>query len=305
VRKQFMKTLVLGTLALSAALFTGCFTSNDSGSKDGTLSISMGLSDVNKNRGLSKGATISYRKLIVTMVSDATVPDVLRDTITPGENGFTDTASKAQSVSKTYNVKPLRSWTISVKTLDQNDSVIHSASTSADDIEVGETRAISIDLTSRFVMYVAKFTLPDSLSYTGTTNKQKLNVNRFMMVVDGDTVVDSTKASGYFASAPTVNSIQFDYIKADTTHKLELYVFGQLGTWPANKPLYGDTIIVTAGPDTTYRPTLPWRGPGSPSDPDYDPANPGGAKVGLTINIGKVGQVTVEPVIDGNLGKKN
>ncbi len=299
-----MKTLVLGTLAISAALITGCFTTNDAASKDATLSISMGLSDVNKNRGLSKGAAITYRKLIVTMVSDAATPDVLRDTIVPGKNGFTDTATKAQSVSKTYNIKPLRSWTISVKTLDQNDSVIHSASTSANNVGVGETRAVTIDLTSRFIMYVAKFTLPDSLSMTGAANKEKLNVNRFMMVVDGDTVLDSTKTSGYFTSAPTIHSIQYDYVTAGTTHNLELYVFGDMGSWPSSRPLFGDTVVVAAGPDSTYRPTLPWTGPGSPSDPDYDPANPGGAKTGLTINIGKVGQVTVEPVIDGNLGKR-
>jgi len=304
VRKQIIQTLVLGALVAGSAVVTGCFSSgvNDS-DKSATLSISMGLGDVNKQGALSKGATISYAKLVVTMISNATVPDTLRDTITPGNNGFRATATDSQSVSKTYNIKPLRNWTVSVKTLDQRDSVIHSASTVASNVQIGETRNITLELRSRFVMYVAKFALPDSLSMTGATQKQILNVNRFVMIVDGRTVVDSTKSSGYFDPSPTVNNIQFDYIKADTAHTLQLFIYGDIPGWPSNKPLFGDTISVATTKDSTYTPTLPWRGPGSPSDPNYDPAHPGGATTGLEIHIGKVGTVTFEPVVNGNLFK--
>jgi hypothetical protein len=304
VHKQILKTFALGLWVVGSAFVTGCFTSNEPANNETTLSISMGLKDVNKGGALSKGATISYKKLIVTMVSNATTPDTLRDTITPGHNGFTAVATDSQTVSKTYGIKPLRSWTITVKTLDQKDSVIHSANTTANSILIGENRTVSLTLTSKFVMYVAKFVLPDSLSATGSTTKQVLNINRFVMKVDGRTVVDSTKPSGYFAATPTVNSIQFDYIKADTAHSLELYIYGVIPNWPSNKPLFGDTIAVApTGRDSTYTPTLPWMGPGSPDDPNYDPLHPTGATAGLEIHIGKVGTVTFEPVVNGNLFK--
>jgi len=303
VRKQIMQTLVLGALVAGGALVTGCFTSSDTGSKDATLSISMGLSDVNKTGALHKGATISYKKLVVTMISNATVADTIRDTITPGHNGFTATATDSQNVSKTYGIKPLRSWTVNVKTLDQKDSVIHSATATASNVLIGENRTVTLNLTSRFVMYVAKFALPDSLSAAGSTVKQVLNINRFVMVVDGRTVVDSTKSSGYFAPSPVVNSIQFDYIKADTAHSLELYIYGDLPGWPSNKPLFGDTVAVSTSRDSTYTPTLPWMGPGSPDDPNYDPAHPTGATARLQIHIGRVGTVTFGPVVNGYLFK--
>jgi hypothetical protein len=301
VRKQILKTLVLGTLALSAALMTGCFGSNESGpQEDATLSLSMGLKDVNKDGNLRKGATITYTKLLVTLVSNGTVRDTIRDTITPGENGFTSNAMDSQVVTKTYNVKPLRSWHVTVKTIDQNDSIIHSDTGSAVNVLIGQTRTITLNLKARFVMYVAKFTLPDSLRTVGGLFAQKLNVTRFLMVVDGDTVADSSKI--YFAAGAPGHVLQFDYIKADEDHSVELYVFGDVSgsTWPSNKPLFGDTIAVTPAVDS-LKPTLPWIGPGSKNDPDYDPTAPGGAKIGLTINIGKVGILPIDASLQDTL----
>jgi hypothetical protein len=295
-----MKTLVLGTLALAAALTTGCFNSTDSGSQDATLNIAMGIKDVNKDGSLRKGATISYTKLLVTLVSNGTVRDTIRDTITPGENGFTSNSMDSQVVTKTYAIKPLRSWHVTVTTLDQNDSVIHTDTGSAANVLIGQTRTVTLNLKARFVMYVAKFTLPDSLRTVGGLFAQKLNVKRFMMVVDGDTVADSTKI--YFASGAPGHKLEFDYIKAGENHTLELYVFGDVPgtTWPSDKPLFGDTILVTPAVDS-LQPTLPWIGPGSKNDPNYDSTATGGAKVGLTINIGKVGTVMVEPVLQDTL----
>jgi hypothetical protein len=182
--------------------------------------------------------------------------------------------------------------------------VIHSATTTANNILVGETRNVTINLTAKFVMYIAKFVLPDSLRASGTSLAQRLNINRFVMTVDGIVVVDSTKLAGYFAPGNPGHTIEFDYIRADTSHEVALFVYGVIDGWPTNKPLFGDTITVTPGPDTTYTPTLPWRGPGSPEDPNYDPNNPGGASAALTINIGKVGVVKLEPVINGTQFKR-
>jgi hypothetical protein len=250
----------------------------------------MAVQDVNKGGSLAKGSTISFKKLVVTLISNATPADTIRDTLIAGSNGFSAKSTDSQSVSRSYSVKPLRNWTITVKTLDTKDSVIHSATVAVANLLAGETRSLELKLTSRFVMYIAQFILPDSLRAVGTTQAQVLNVNRLTMVVDGITVVDSVKASGYFtAGAP--HTIQYDYVKSNSVHTLELYVFGVLPGWPVEKPLYGDTLTVAPGSDTTYTPQLPWLGPGS-------------NVLGMEIQIGKVGSVILAPEISGTIYPK-
>jgi hypothetical protein len=284
----------MGSVALSALVLGGCL--NDSSSpkeiKDGSLSINLSVPDVNSSKALQKGATITLNKLIVTLTSSVGTDAVIRDTILPGQNGFSSVATANQTVSKSYSVKPLRGWTLTVKTLDANDSVIHLASKLADSIKVGELRPVSITLNSKFVMYVAKFALPDSIGSATGTFKDKLNINRFKLVLDGITVRDTTKAGGgYFAASPTVHTVGYDYVRADTTHVLKLYVYGDLNDWDPAKPLYGDSVII-APTDTLKTPTLAYTGPGSVSDT----TNPGGAKISpLTITINKVGIVEINP----------
>jgi hypothetical protein len=303
VRKNLFKGIVFGAVAVSAAVFTGCLTGgNESASGDATLRISMGLKDVRKDGGLAKSQTISLSKLVVTLTSNATVPDVINDTIVPGQNGFSSNATIDQVVNKTYNIKPLRNWTVTVKTIDAKDSVIHEDETTALNVKVGEEREIELTLDSKFVMYFANFVLPDSLRASGTSQTQKLYVNRLMMVVDGDTVVDSTRT--YFAAGAPGHSLSFDYVKAGVTHDVALFVFADsLDGWDPNLPVFGDTVTVQPT-DTAITPSLPWTGPGSPSDPNYDPSNPGGAVGELKLNINKVKSVVIQPGIDSTVFKR-
>jgi hypothetical protein len=307
VQKSSIKKIFVGAMAVSALVLGGCL--NDSatkGSQDGSLSIKLSVPDVNKS-GLRKGATITLEKMIVTLTSTVGADSVIRDTITPGEDGFVSLATESQTVSKSYSVKPLRGWTLTVTTLDINDSVIHFASKLADSIKVGEARPVTISLTSRFTMYVAKFTLPDSIGSATGTFRQKLNINRFVMVLDGDTVRDTTKLGGpgsYFASAPASHLVDFDYVRADTTHVLKLYVYGDLFNWPAGKPLYGDSVVI-APTDTLKTPSLAYTGPGSATDTTGG-SQGGGAKIDpLSIEIGKVGVFRIEPSFDPNPLPKN
>jgi hypothetical protein len=159
---------------------------------------------------------------------------------------------------------------------------------------------MELDLSSRFVVYVAKFTLPDSIGSQSADQKQKLYVNRFVMVVDGDTVRDTTSSPGFFAADPSFHLVEWNYVLADTEHDLELYVYADsLGDWDPSLPIFGDTIHI-ASTDTTYTPELPWTGPGSPNDPNYDPSNPGGARAGLDITLGAVSIVNINPSVGGN-----
>jgi hypothetical protein len=302
VRKNLFKGLVFGTVAVTAALLTACMGDNSANPDgDAKLTLSMGLKDVRKDGGLAKSSTIQLSKLVVTLTSSANTPEVIRDTIDAGENGFSSVATADQTVEKTYNIKPLRNWTISVKTLDVNDSVIHADQDTINNVKVGQTREVELNLASKFVMYVASFTLPDSLRASGSDQTQKLNINRLVMVLDGDTVVDSTRT--YFAAGLPGATIAFDYVKAGVNHDVALFIFADLPGWPANKPVYGDTLVVTPS-DSVINPNLPWTGPGSPSDPNYNPSNPGGATGELTINISKVKTVTIKPGLDSLFFKR-
>ena len=307
--KKFSIKTALVAVAASLAL-TACMGESSTGAeKDAKLSISMGVKDVNKlaKTGLSKSSTISLAKVIVTLKSSVSTDSVIRDTILPGSNGFTATATADQSVTETYNVRPLRDWKIYVKTLDANDSVIHSDSASALAIKIGEARPVTITLRSKFVMYVAKFTLPDSIGSATGSFKEKLNVNRLALIIDGDTVRDSSTIAGYFATSPTFHTVGFDYVSSGASHVVKLLVFGDMNDWPADKPLYADTLtIAPTDTGTTKTPSLTYTGPGSPSDPNWSSTNPGGAKIDpLTIIIGKVGQVDIEPTLDPTPLPKN
>src|SRR5690606_13788684 len=142
---------------------------------------------------------------------------------------FTSDATDDQQFSRNFLVKPLRSWTVVVKVLDVNDSVIHFDSTVASNLLVGETRPISVNLASRFVMYEAKFSIPDSLNFTQLDLKQELRISRVLMLVDGDTVADSTSAPR-FSSSPSVHTVRFDYIDVNTTPDVSIQFYGSVGT---------------------------------------------------------------------------
>jgi hypothetical protein len=300
------KSLFLGTAVLAATVLGGCFL-NDGGKSDkqdeaAQLSFKFKVKDVESlsKSGLGKSSAITLSKLVVTLTSSVGSDAVIRDTILASDTGdFTSDANDDQQITKQYAVKPLRNWTVQVKTLDVNDSIIHGASAIASNLEIGETRALTLNLVSKFVVYRAKFYLPDSLgsSDTNVTQKQKLYINRFMMVVDGDTVRDTSSSPGFFAASPAFHTVDWNYVRSDTVHSLELYVFADsLGDWDPSRPIFGDTILITST-DTTYTPDLPYTGPGSPSDPNYDPSNPGGAKLNLTINIDPVPVVQIIPGI--------
>ena len=305
----------LAGLTSAALLLGGCFVNDSSRSdaqlRDANLVISMGVRDVGSlsKPGLGKSAAsvpqgIQLAKLVVTLTSSIGTDAVIRDTVLASDTAgstFTSDASQAQQVLKQYAIKPLRNWTVEVKTLDVNDTVVHIASSTVNNVQIGDVRAVTLNLNSRFVVYVAKFLLPDSIgsSDTNVTLKQKLNINRLVMVVDGDTVVDST-ASGYFAPAPAQNFIVWPYVRSDTVHTVGLYVYtDSLGGWDPALPVFGSQIQITSI-DSTYTPTLPWTGPGSPSDPNYDPSNPGGARAALTIEIGPVDMVEINPTLPIN-----
>lgn len=308
------KKFMAGAAVLGAFVLGGCFMT-DSGSKsadvgpNANLVVSVGMKDVNNltKPGLGKTSAITFKHMIITLTSSIATDEVIRDTLVAHpDSAFKPNAHAQQSVLKNYAVKPLRDWTVSVETFDMNDSVIHGDSVTQTSLQIGETRAFQLNLAPKFVVYAAKFVLPDSIGSADVhvTAKQKLNIKRILMVVDGDTVRDTTSMPGYFAAYPDSHKVIWDYVPNDSMpHSVELYVFtdslGGMGSWNPDLPLFADTIVVT-DIDSTYAPELPYTGPGSPSDPNYDPNNPGGAVAGLEIVIGPVGVVEINPVVPTN-----
>lgn len=287
----------MGALVVGGVM-VGCL--NDSAPSNGgdaRIVVQAGIKDVNKVNGLTKSSVITLNKLVITLTSSIASDSVIRDTIIAHpDSAFKPGATSDQTYARSIAVKPLRSWTVSVKTLDVNDSVIHSATQLIPNLLLGETREVTLNLTSRFVMYEAKFSLPDSLNFTQLGIKQQLSVDRVVMIVDGDTVIDSTRAPR-FASSPAVNTVRFDYISVSDTPDVKIEFFGRVGADTTAGKLYEYVFEnVDPGKET----------PNDPVQAVYTGPNSSqlGATAGLTIKIGKVGTVIFTPIIDPNVTSK-
>lgn len=230
---------------------------------------------------LSKSSAISLQKLILTAVSSATPPDTVRDTATVSGNSQV-------TVLRVLTLAPLRNWTVSAVSKDAKDSVIHQGSTSSFFVKPADTAEVTLNLASRFSMYQANFnTLPDSISSSVSgTGKDKLNLNRVTLLVDGVVKADSVLASGYFSGNQSV-SVFWDYI-APGSHTVTLEAYGALHNYSGK--LYSGTSTFTsaAGTDDTRSVTLNWVGPAT-----------GTGK--LTVTIGKVGKVTINGGLPGTV----
>jgi hypothetical protein len=230
---------------------------------------------------LNKSGTIDLRKLILTAVSSATPPDTVRDTSTVSGNAQV-------IVLRVLTLAPLRNWTVSAKSLDARDSVIHQGASSSFFVKPADTANVSLNLTSRFSMYEARFnTLPDSISSSVSgTGKDKLNLNRVTLLVDGVIKSDSLLASGFFSGSQNV-TIYWDYI-APGSHTVTLEAYGVLHTFTGKLYSGSSTFTSTAGTDDTRSVTLNWVGPTT-----------GTGK--LTVTLGKVGKVVINGGLPGTV----
>lgn len=281
--KYSIKNLIL-TLS-AAALLVGCGTNpagvagvsdkaDVEGGQDGVVKSDFILGKVG---ALSKVATIDLRKVYFTLVSSAA--DTVKDSATVS-------GREQVIVNKVWTLKPLRTWTIHAKSVDAKDSVIHQGSTTSFFVKIADTVSVNLNLSSRFTMYEANFNnLPDSISSSQAgTGKEKLNLNRVTLKIDGATKADSAKASGWFAAGQGV-TVFFDYMTPGT-HQVVLEASGTLNGFTG--VLYRGTadFNVAAGVDETRTVTLGWVGPTTGSG-------------SLTVTLGRVGKVTVNGSLPG------
>ncbi len=286
--------LVRGLLVVLVLLLSSACSRNRTAvgpEDDARLVLGVQLENVNlragEGAGLGKSSEIILQHLILTLTSSVESDPVIRDTILAGAEGFSPNAMMPQQVSASYNVRALRSWTIDVQTRDINDSLIHFATTTVGNLGLGETRGVLLNLASRFAVYSAGFVLPDSIGSVTGEFREQLKVNRFVIVVDGDTVRDTTRpAQQYFAPAPARHVVDYNYARVDASHTVALYVYGDLNDWPAGLPLYSGAFVISS-PDSSYTPVLAWTGPST-------------GMPGLEVTLGAVNVVNIEPVVPVN-----
>ncbi len=252
-----------------------------------SLRIRVGMDPVGV---LAKTSTISLSKLILVFTSSA--GDTLRDTVTSTTTpSLNVTATSAQTVTKEYALKPLRSWKLVAVTRDLQDSVIHQDSATTPVLYAADTTVITLGLSSRFTMYNARFlTLPDSISSpVPGTSKQVLHLNRLVLKVDGVTKVDSTANPGPYFTPSASAVLSYDYVTVGS-HSIQLLAYGPMYTWNVVNPLFSgmQTINVGAGNDSTVAMTLNWVGPTTGTGH-------------LSATIGKVGKVIVNGTLPGTV----
>jgi hypothetical protein len=277
----------LATAAIAAISLSACGTSPQSvavenppagGELNATVKSTIVLGKVGV---LSKSSSISLQKLILTAVSSATPADTVRDTATVSGNAQV-------TVLRVLTLAPLRNWTVSAKSLDAKDSVIHQGATASFFVKPADTAEVSLNLTSRFSMYEARFnSLPDSISSSVSgTGKDKLNLNRVSLLVDGVVKADSILASTFFSGNQNV-TVFWDYITPGS-HTITLEAYGVLHNYTGKLYSGSSTFTSTAGSDDTRSVTLNWVGPTT-----------GTGK--LTVTIGKVGKVTINGGLPGTV----
>ena len=290
-----MKTLNLKQIATLALLavglnLVGCMESSSnlsapSSSAPAALHIRVGVDPVHN---LAKTTTISLNKLIVVLTSST--QDTIRDTITTSTSpALNATSTTAQTITKDYTLKPLRTWKVVATTKDLKDSVIHMDSATTPTLNVADTANVSLSLSSKFSMYDARFlTIPDSISssVSGTT-KQVLHLNRLVLIVDGVTKVDSTVSPGPYFTALATAVLSYDYVTVGS-HTIQMLAYGPMYSWNTANPLYSGSVVInsTTGVDATQALTLAWVGPTTGTGH-------------LSATIGKVGKVTVNGTVPG------
>lgn len=283
--KQHLGKLVAASFAAAIAL-TACGTAPQTvgqidppeGESNATVKSTIVLGKVGT---LSKGSAINLQKLILTAVSSATPADTVRDTAVV-------TGNSQVTVLRVLTLAPLRNWTVSAKSLDAKDSVIHQGAASSFFVKPADTAEVTLNLTSRFSMYEARFnSLPDSISSSASgTGKDKLNLNRVTLLVDGVVKADSLLASGFFSGNQNV-TVFWDYI-APGSHTITLEAYGTLHNYTGKLYSGSSTFTSVAGADDTRSVTLNWVGPTT-----------GTGK--LTVTVGKVGKVTINGGLPGTV----
>jgi hypothetical protein len=293
-----IKKIALALTAVSAFSLSACLQGEDASQATPTthLRVKAEVGSLITSGSVAKGNTISLAKVVVMLVASGSPADTVRDTITPGEQGFVASSANDQTIDSNYSLKALRNWKVYVTVYDNLNFVTHkdSITPAANNfVRIGDTTVVTFGtLAPKFTQYRAVFSsLPDSVTTLATTNKQAVRFTRLVLRIDGVVVKDSLRA-GYFNGLPP-DTLDYDYVTPGF-HTIRLAAYGSLlnaaGTVLITDTLFSgqDTITTVAGLDGTRPITLNWTNPNN---------NRGNEKI--TVTIGKVGRTTVTGTTSG------
>jgi uncharacterized protein (TIGR02145 family) len=229
---------------------------------------------------LAKTANIALAKLYITLTA-------------PGQtainDSFTLSGTASTTINNTYsNLASFLTWTLTARSIDSRDSVIHSGSTTFA-VQPNQVANVSLSLNALYSMLKANFfPIRDS-------------VTECRLTIDSPTVVRDSVFAKQTLVGDTV-LLAYDYLTASAAgvqHIVKMDVRGNM--WGIPYLLYtGQTSISTiSGLNQSYTVTLNWVGPNTPP--------PGQATI--TVTIGAVGTQIVNGVlppatvtdIDGNI----
>lgn len=317
--RKSIKNLILAVVALGAFSLTACMSSGSKvagpGSEDNaTVFVTAKVKNVNtlSKPGLGKLTPITLTTLRITAVSDkvgaktlgedsVVVEYSVGDTLAKGPNPgdtvlFADTATADLDFSLQLSLRPLRSWTLKVETIDNEDDVIQTGTSNLGTLFAGQVKGVSVNAGALYDNYAATFKFADSItSATGTISRQDIKVTSFSMVIGADTAFDTAavRANGV---TPDVNHV-LEIFKVDSAlagsaqDSVYLKVYGFLPQGPDN----GGTA---ASPILLYKAAkaLGELSRSSATNVDLDWVGPVTGVADMTISISKVGTIEITAV---------
>jgi hypothetical protein len=255
------------------ALFTGCLTMPEENDDANLARLAVEIAPA----PTAKTAALRLREMTVTLVSDA--GDTLRDTITDAGSRLSTFPARLnapdgfQIIHPVYALDPAKSWSVSVKTFDGRDSVVHAGSVRAGTLTVGALRNVRMNLRARFAGYEAVIALPAEAVQRGD------RIGRVEATVDGATSC-TTETLGADSAKLTCDDLPVG------RRAVTLSVYGSSVQAPATRLLYkGAADVDIAGGDASAQ-TLA-----------LAPADETPGDVGIAIRLAPVGQVIMKVIL--------
>jgi hypothetical protein len=231
----------------------------------GSAAISIKVGEVGT---LAKKTNINLSKLYVVLsaVGETSIYDT-----------FSLSGGGSATIVKTYDsLTSLKTWTLSAKSLDDEDSVVHQGSTDFL-VKPNKTEKVNLTLLSKYSMLKANFfPIRDS-------------VTRCELLV-ADVKVDEASFAKQARVGDTIR-LAYDYLAVGVTQKITMNAYGKM--WGVDTLLYSNDTLITpiAGVDMSAKIGLHWVG--------KIKAPSGQASMTVALRLG--GKI----VINGELGLPN
>jgi hypothetical protein len=307
--RNSIKNITLAAVALGALSLTACMSGGSTAPSDenATIFVRGKMNNVNtlSKPGLAKLTPITLATLRITAVSDKVGVKVLGedsvvvefsvgDTLTEDDDTLSHVATDDQIFDVELSLRPLRSWTIKVETIDDEDDVIQSGTSNLGTLFAGQFKSVNVTAGALYNNYTATYNFADSItSSTGTISRQDMKVTAITMQIGGDSAFDTASVR---ANGMTVDTDHLLHIyKVDTAlassdqDSVYLNVYGFLPQGPAN----GGTA---AAPIKLYSKTkaLDELDLNTPTTVTLDWVGPTTGIAGMNITISKVGTIEID-----------